>query len=275
MNITGKTLPVLHGAFKGFDALVKNVVNDVVYAEIVIFGRKTETTLTLSDLVEEEFIPSYRDLKDILEEFDILYGEKAPLRYKQLRKGLSKEKIEKLSSSLHAATLPDDYITLYSWANGMKNPPSGWRNEMMSDSWYELVPLDSTGHFIGISDAAGLIEMWQEIAVEAKEKGEPCYWKKGFIPFIELQHYGLVVVDTVGYWGGKAGQIVSFDYKCANGYYIVAESLGKWWEEKLQLLKNDLFFNLDDHDHEAEHRITEEVNGYYTRKFPSEIKLNR
>lgn len=82
--------------------------------------------------------------------------------------------------------------------------------------------------------------MWEEILIQKKSEGVPCYWKPGFIPFLRLQYFGCVVIDTVGYFGGVPGQLIDFDYKSGEGYSVLYKSVAHWLLTIICLLKEGI-----------------------------------
>jgi len=103
---------------------------------------------------------------------------------------------------------------------------------------------------------------------------QPCYWKTGFIPLLEDQAFGLLVVDMQGYFGGQAGQLVYFDYKCGGGYTVVHESIARWLETNIALLERGVFFRAETPaEIQAHVRIGAKINGKYTKRFENPLPL--
>ncbi len=210
----------------------------------------------------------------LIQEFDCLYQEQAPLRYATLQPGYAFAAVDELYARLQVDALPEEYIALYRWKNGQQDLRDGWVNEFEEDAWYESVPLDDGGHFVSIESAVMLAEMWREIKTEKDAAQQPCYWKEGFIPLLEEQAYGLVVVDTRGYFGGEVGQLVYFDYKCGDGYTVLHASIARWLETAIALLERGVFFQAKSvKDVQACVKIQKAINGRYTRRFHHPLPL--
>ncbi len=213
-------------------------------------------------------------IAELIQEFDRLYQEQAPLRYTTLQPGYDFAAMDKLCAQLHVDALLEDYVALYRWKNGQQDLRDGWMNEFEEDAWYESVPLDDGGHFVSIESAIQLVGMWEEIKAEKDAAQQPCYWKDGFIPLLEEQAYGLVVVDTRGYFGGQAGQLLYFDYKCSDGYTVLHESIARWLETAIALLERGIFFQAETPTEiQAQVRIGNKINGKYTRRFENPLPL--
>lgn len=206
------------------------------------------------------------NMAQLIQEFERLYQEQAPLRYATLQPGYDFAAVDALCARLQVDSLPEEYIALYRWKNGQQDLADGWVSEFEEDAWYESVPLDDSGHFVSIESAVILAEMWREIKAEKAAAQQPCYWKEGFIPLLEEQAYGLVVVDTRGYFGGKSGQLLYFDYKCGDGYTVVHESIARWLETAIALLECGVFFQAESvKDIQARVKIQKTINGHYIR----------
>lgn len=262
----GEEIEINTGPFKGFKGIVKKIGSYQLTIDVDMFGIKTEVKLPCSDfgLI---YKPEYKSFLSLITEFDNNYKKKAPLRYAQLEDGITRDQIYSSPELKNISNIPEDFINLYQWKNGLKNK-GGWKNEFKEDSWYELIPLDNRNHFMSLKTIEGCINMWNGILKEARNNKEACYWKEGFIPFLMVQNYGLLVIDTVGYFEGQPGQIIQFDYKCANGYEIVYENLNKWLETKISLLQQDLLFSEQEIETDS---IEKEINEYYTSKFRHEL----
>jgi cell wall assembly regulator SMI1 len=210
----------------------------------------------------------------LIQRFDRLYRERAPRRYATLQPGYDFAAVDELCARLPVDALPEAYVALYRWKNGQQDLPDGWVSEFEEDAWYESVPLDDSGHFVSVESAITLIEMWREIKAEKAAANQPCYWKEGFIPLLEEQSYGLVVVDTRGYFGGEAGQLIYFDYKCADGYRVVHKSIARWLETSIALLERGVFFRAETFEEiQARVKIQKAVNGRYTQRFRHPLPL--
>jgi hypothetical protein len=225
----------------------------------------------------KQFIPCYAHYSDfsaLLVGFDHLYQQVAPRRYAHLQSGIDLTEVKQLMEKLSVACLPEQYYQLYAWKNGFESLAEGWTNEMREDSWYELIPLNDGDHFLSWESATDLIGMWERILAEAQQNRELCYWKKGFVPFLACQNFGLYVIDTVGYFGGRPFQIISFDYKSSNGYSITHENLNKWLETQLTLLNQGLFFHpFNPASEKNAIELTWTINRYYTANFNQCIPL--
>lgn len=208
-------------------------------------------------------IPSARPFAELLGAFDAAYAKAAPLRYAALRDGLPLD-------DPRWARFPDaptELRQLHAWRDGFATG-DGWMNEFETDSWYELPPLDTLHHFLPLEAAGQVADMWEDIVRSAPPRR---HWKPGFVPFLEQQSFGLVVVDTVGRWGGVPGQIVAFDHSSGGDYEIVAENLGKWLELQLRLLEAGLYFSNRLPEIKA---VEREVNGYYWRRVGERIPMD-
>lgn len=186
----------------------------------------------------KEGMPISLDMPTLLKEFDALYAQSVPLRYAQLQPGYTQYDLEEKFQVNH---IPEEYKLLYQWRNGLAYQEIGWKDEFKEDYWYEVMPLYDSSGWVSVEGALSLKEMWEEILAEKKEQQQPCFWKPGFIPFLDVQSYGLVVLDTVGYFGGEPGQLVEFDYKSGGGYSIPYASISYWLHTVNETIKAGLF----------------------------------
>lgn len=266
----GQLIEIIQGAFKDQKGIVKQFSNIDITVEIDLFGRKADVKLPYSDFGLEHQ-PQYVSFKLLLTEFNDIYKEKAPLRYAHLNQGITPEAFFSIEVFKTTKEIPEDFMELLKWKNGLSYT-NGWQSEFETDKWYEIIPLNEIDHFMSADSIASTIQMWEDILTKSKENNQLCYWRKGFIPFLMRQHFGLVVIDTVGYFEGQPGQIIYFDYKCDNGYSIIHENINKWLETQLVLLKQGLLF--PQCDLMASTQVEKELNYYYTSRFAHPILLS-
>lgn len=255
----GQKLVIPAGPFKGQEATITRIANHLIYVELELFGRVTPITLDHAQ-IGLPYAPVYKNFADLIVEFDHHYQRQAPQRYLQLRSGLEDRDLQGLAEKLGLEALPSDWIALYRWKDGMQDLPQGWRSEFAEGKWHETIPLDGASHWMSAEVAVSIRRMWQDILWESRAQRTACYWRDGFLPFLNIQSYGHSVIDTIGHFGGKPFQIVSFDYKCTNGYRIDYENLNKWLETKVGLLKRGLLFERN----HAAMQVEREINGYFT-----------
>ena len=265
------TVELRRGPFKGRVAEVIEVFGSRVMVNIEVFGRSQSVDYTFADF-GLEYVPETRPFDLLLKEFDQLYRSAAPMRYDLLQEGLGSDAAARCQEIPGVENVPDELIQLYQWKNGMRHLDDGWTSEFGQDACWETTVLDNRAHFNSLEHAVGTIEMWEEIAQEKKLAEEPCYWRKGFVPLLEAPFWQLVVVDTVGLFGGIPHQIIVFDYKCTNGFSIAHESLNKWLETQVERLKAGVMF---EEWSTEEDRVERGINDYYTRQFPDEIPLEQ
>ncbi|WP_314034170.1 hypothetical protein [Xanthocytophaga flava] len=214
------------------------------------------------------------EFTSMLIEFDLLYQQVVPLRYARLSSGIDRVIIESTLKSFGILAIPEDFFALYGWKNGFETMLEWWKDEY-GEGYYEMIPLDDCYHWMNMANIEMTLEIWHEHIKNAKRTNQLCYWKHGFIPFLQMQSSGLMVIDTIGYWNGIPGQIAAFDYKCSGGYQVVHQDLSKWLETQLELLKNGIFFSPDTLlEMEESIAIIAEINDSYTSRFPISIPLD-
>ncbi len=69
------------------------------------------------------------------------------------------------------------------------------------------------------------------------------WWNKKWLPFLEQPFWALTVIDFEGSYGGKKGQIISFDYKSMEDRVIVHASFDKWLETIVNIKEKGLWHN--------------------------------
>lgn len=126
--------------------------------------------------------------------------------------------------------LPALFYDFYRWHNGSKREDYSYQ---VIDGGDVILPIASI-----ISDK----EMWDDLeeknTFKAYEAGT--WWNKAWVPFLYRQDWWLGAIDTEGCFGGKAGQILCFDFKSAEGKDIEYASFEKWLETMLAYLENGL-----------------------------------
>jgi cell wall assembly regulator SMI1 len=259
----GQSVTILSGAFKGSMATILSINDYTINAEVIMFGRKTPVELSWDDIGLEK--NSLQSMSELIKEFDAVYKQAAPLRYERLLPGYTSSDMKE---KLRVEDLPEDYQLLYQWRNGLSYSEKGWKDEFLKDSWYEVAPLYGGSGWESIDDTVSTISMWENIMNEQKQRQQPCYWKPGFIPFLRQQNFGWMVLDTVGYFGGVSGQIIAFDYKCANGYTIKYQSMAHWLFTITMLVKEGAL--REEHETDRMTKIENHINGGYIRQFRRE-----
>ncbi len=267
----GMTVEIKRGAFQGTTAEVVEVCGSRLWATFEVFGVPQTQDYSYADF-GLDYVPDRRPFESLLEEFDRLYRAAAPKRYELLRDGLGSDAASRCRDIPGVESVPDELIQLYQWKDGMQHLDDGWTNEFGEDGWWETTVLDNSVHFQCLDFVEGTIEMWEETAQKKKLAREPCYWRKGFVPFLEAPFWQLTVVDTVGLFGGQPHQIINFDYKSASGFVIAHENLNKWLETQVERLKAGVMFKERGLDAD---RVERGITEYYTRQFPNAIGLER
>lgn len=176
----------------------------------------------------------------LLEEFEERFARLAPQKFAALQPGCVVDG-PTLARRFRCATVPDELVELYGWRNGFAPDIDGWTCELYPDRSYTTVPLDDVAHYPCIDVVEHSVNQWIDIADEPRAADQPSQWRAGFVPFLELQSYGLVVIDTEGRFG-TAGQLLSYSYRERGGpYHVVAETLHHWLHEQVVLLREGLF----------------------------------
>jgi cell wall assembly regulator SMI1 len=103
--------------------------------------------------------------------------------------------------------------------------------------------------YLGISlapleDILRLHQEWNRLEKEAFSQrfrpGE--YWNAGWIPFLEMEGWGLGVIDTAGCFGSPPGQIIQFNYKAGAERDITYVSFDAWLLLLIEQLERATFF---------------------------------
>ncbi|MCY1054877.1 hypothetical protein [Nannocystis sp. SCPEA4] len=115
-------------------------------------------------------------------------------------------------------------------------------------------------------NVGAIVDLWSQLREDFARRGRPCHFRRGFIPLLQIQSHGYVVIDTIGAFGGRPGQILQFDYKSSSDFYVLHESLGKWLETMVALLDAGVFF---DRLGSAAQRVEWTINGPYCHRFRS------
>lgn len=214
------------------------------------------------------------DVYTMIKEFDALYAHEAPLRYEQLNPGYTGGD---LKQRFQVDYLPDDYVQLYQWKNGFRALAGGWRNEFNHEEelYYEMIPLLEMYHWLSVESVLYYQTAIERITHEKRSRGELCQWKPGFILF----QLGLavpdewLVIDTVGYFGGVPGQIMTVDVVARKDVYrVVSRSVTHWLLHDIMLIKAGVFGHGDDKEwYEQEEEIDEQINGVYVHQFKNSV----
>ncbi|EPX56542.1 hypothetical protein D187_007884 [Cystobacter fuscus DSM 2262] len=100
--------------------------------------------------------------------------------------------------------------------------------------------------YLGISlvPLEDILRQWNRLEKDAFSQrfhpGE--YWNAGWIPFLEMERWGLGVIDTTGCFGGPPGQIIQFNYKVGAERDITYVSFDAWLLLLLEHLERAPFF---------------------------------
>ena len=73
---------------------------------------------------------------------------------------------------------------------------------------------------------------------------EGIWWNKKWLPFLEESADFVTVIDFEGSYGGKKGQIISFEYKAIEDRIIIHESFDKWLETTVAIKEAGLWHNI-------------------------------
>lgn len=181
----------------------------------------------------------------LLKTYEELYKEQAPKRYAEFQKGITIADIDNLKKELLVATIPPEFLQLYAWKNGQRpQGTEGWESEFEEGAWYEFIPLDKKGDtFMPLEEVIDWAKHWEKVSIKLEKEGKRNYWKKGFIPFLSSGNWAMTVVDTLGHFGGRANQIISFDYTSRAGYFIEHKSLYEWMQTNILLLEEKAYFH--------------------------------
>ncbi|HAA55416.1 MAG TPA: hypothetical protein DCE42_11710 [Myxococcales bacterium] len=114
--------------------------------------------------------------------------------------------------------LPACFYDLYRWHNG--SYLDGYFHRPLFDGEHLL----SLEGILGSKEAFDVNE--REGSFDTWEPGG--WWHLGWVPFMEIDSWFVVVIDTFGSYGGKPGQIIAFDYKSASDRAIRHPSFEDW-----------------------------------------------
>lgn len=287
MDLIGKRKKILTGMFSGSEAQIVEIKHNELTLEIELFGKKTTIRLKPNELdldnKEIEFIDNMNKEKtdsfakkvsdfsidELIIEFDSLYNREAPIRYKLFNVG-SEITTDVLIKKFKVSSIPEEYVKLYNWKNGQQFILD-YKNEFEQDSFFDIIPLDDNEHFLSIESAIDQMNQCESTNEWSKKNDEKYFWKDGFIPML-YSNSGYLVLDTIGYFGGKPFQLVS----CNNGGFIVSyENIKHWLYTQILLLKfgNYFYYKTDGNGSEIEWDYVLNVMRYYKKRFPEIISL--
>jgi cell wall assembly regulator SMI1 len=138
--------------------------------------------------------------------------------------------------------LPQSFYDFYRWHDGC-----------LHDDDFRYAFFDEK-HIFSLEWIISTKRMWDELededAFSEYERG--CWWNQAWIPFLSIPDWWVAVIDTKGCFGGKPGQVISFDFKSAEDKSVCYESFEKWLEVKLTYLQNNLLvFDIDEDGSES------------------------
>ena len=123
-------------------------------------------------------------------------AQKHPERLGDLAPPATQDAIDDFKKTI-GLELPASFDALYRWHDGQPPLSDGFVFDM------ELLSLE------GILDAKkGLDEIEAEGAFNKWNRGQ--WWNPAWVPFLDDRSSRTVVIDTVGSFGGKPGQILTF-----------------------------------------------------------------
>jgi len=186
----------------------------------------------------------------LVEAFKVAFPKE--LEEKLLAPAASEEEIEAFKQKVLSwglPALPEVFYDFYRWHNGSGEGVYKWIRSFDGDS---ILPLSRI-----ISDK----EMWDDLENQDTFKNyeRGTWWNKAWIPFLYIPDWWVGVIDTQGCFGGKAGQILGFDFKSAEGKSISHESFEKWLETMLALQKAHLLYTQTE-DEETNYLTAEQEN---------------
>lgn len=170
--------------------------------------------------------------------------------------GATDEEIDAFKAAINLP-LPDSFYEFYRWHDGSKSED------------YHYADLEHGRYMLPLKHILGEKDMWDD----HQQKGvfykweDGAYWDSAWVPFMRIDYWYLRVLDTKGSFGGKAGQILDFDYKSAEGRGITNESFDKWLETIIAKYKAGLLFSemseIGYDEHQKIFAIQHAVNGEY------------
>jgi cell wall assembly regulator SMI1 len=173
------------------------------------------------------------------------------LEQKLLAPPASEEEIEHFKQKVkqwELPPLPEVFYDFFRWHNGSQTAN------------YSLVEFFDGESILPLSNIISDKEMWDnhENNDVFKEYEQGTWWNKAWVPFLYIPDWWVGVIDTKGCFGGKAGQILGFDFKSAEGKSIRHKSFEKWLETMLALKKAGLLHVAQ--DEETGYLTTEQEN---------------
>jgi hypothetical protein len=156
--------------------------------------------------------PRERSFAELLADFDAAYLRAAPLRHARLKAGLAAAELAP-AFARRGLTMPAEYGLLHEWRDGFDRTDEGWTDEHEPDGWYSQIPLTDLGDtLLAHEEVVADLDQWSELREDFARRGRPCHFRRGFVPLLQIQSHGYVVIDMLGSFGGRPGQILEFDY---------------------------------------------------------------
>jgi cell wall assembly regulator SMI1 len=148
--------------------------------------------------------------------------------------------------------LSDVFYDFYRCYNGSRYVPK--------DYDYDCIIFHEGAYILSLSQILDEKELWDSLEDDDvfKEYEPGTWWNKAWIPFMHIRAWHLTVIDTRGCFQGVAGQILSFDYKSADGKVMKYKSFEKWLETMLELKKAGLLLYAENKDYEPTYDYLEQ-----------------
>jgi cell wall assembly regulator SMI1 len=185
-----------------------------------------------------------------------LFAQNAEQEATLFNSGATDEQINAFKAAINLP-LPDSFFEFYRWHNGSKY--TDYHHADFEHGRY-LLSLDEIIREKQSWDAhqqSGIFDQWEDGA----------YWDSAWMPFMRIDYWYVRVVDTKGSFGGKAGQVLDFDYKSSEGRHITHESFDKWLETVSVKYKTGVLFKdfseIGYDEHQEIFAIEHVVNGEY------------
>ncbi|NJO01316.1 MAG: hypothetical protein HC880_06145 [Bacteroidia bacterium] len=208
-----------------------------------------------------------RPLHPLVETIKNLFAHEPALERYLFNPPASQEEITAFRQKM-PLPLPTSFYDFYSWYNGSRN------------KFYSQVALHEGRSVLTLRNILNFKTTWDthedNQVFRLYEPGT--WWNKGWVPFMYIPDWYVAVIDTVGSFAGKAGQILGFDFKAPGDRLIMYESFEKWLETLIELKKsNALLYDAEDLDNPSildrelgkkAHAIYEQINRHYAFAAP-------
>ena len=161
-----------------------------------------------------------------------LFGRNVDEEDKLLAPGATEQEIKAFQSAIQLE-LPASFYDFYRWHNGSV------RKEFYS------IPFDNGEYILSLDEIVGTKKAFDDnLEAGAFDRYEPgTWWDLGWVPFLYIADWHLRVIDTVGSYNGKVGQIIAFDFKSLSGRQISHASFAAWLDNIIALKNANLLWH--------------------------------